>query len=117
MALSGSSMLSRRDLINGTIGVGVALAIEGARTAQAQLNTRKRTIVDAQVHLWKAESPDWPWVPGRKPQLPEPFTIEKLVPLMDDRVSIASWWCRRRGQATVTTTGSRRRDAIRSALP
>jgi predicted TIM-barrel fold metal-dependent hydrolase len=23
-------------------------------------------IVDAQVHLWKAESPDWPWVPGRK---------------------------------------------------
>jgi predicted TIM-barrel fold metal-dependent hydrolase len=45
---------------------------------------RKRTIVDAQVHLWKAASPDWPWVPGRKPQLPEPFTIEKLVPLMDE---------------------------------
>jgi predicted TIM-barrel fold metal-dependent hydrolase len=43
-----------------------------------------RTIVDAQVHLWKAETPDWPWVPGRKPQLPEPFTIEKLVPLMDE---------------------------------
>jgi predicted TIM-barrel fold metal-dependent hydrolase len=41
-------------------------------------------IVDAQVHLWKAESPDWPWVPGRKPQLPEPFTVEKLVPLMDE---------------------------------
>jgi predicted TIM-barrel fold metal-dependent hydrolase len=41
-------------------------------------------IVDAQVHLWKAESPDWQWVPGRKPQLPEPFTIEKLVPLMDE---------------------------------
>lgn len=56
-----------------------------------------RTIVDAQVHLWKAESPDWPWVPGRKPQLPEPFSIEKLVPLMDeagvDRVVIVppSW--------------------------
>jgi predicted TIM-barrel fold metal-dependent hydrolase len=41
-------------------------------------------IVDSQVHLWKAESPDWPWVPGRKPQLPEPFTIERLVPLMDE---------------------------------
>jgi predicted TIM-barrel fold metal-dependent hydrolase len=41
-------------------------------------------IVDAQVHLWKAESPDWPWVPGRKAQLPEPFTIEKLLPLMDE---------------------------------
>jgi predicted TIM-barrel fold metal-dependent hydrolase len=43
-----------------------------------------RRIVDAQVHLWKAETPDWPWVPGVKPQLPEPFTIEKLVPLMDE---------------------------------
>ena len=45
---------------------------------------QKRMIVDAQVHLWKAPSPDWPWVPGRKPQLPEPFTIEKLLPLMDE---------------------------------
>ena len=43
-----------------------------------------RMIVDAQVHLWKAESDDWKWVPGRKPQLPEPFTIEKLVELMDE---------------------------------
>jgi predicted TIM-barrel fold metal-dependent hydrolase len=43
-----------------------------------------RQIIDAQVHLWKAESPDWKWVPGVKPQLPEPFTIEKLVPLMDE---------------------------------
>jgi predicted TIM-barrel fold metal-dependent hydrolase len=41
-------------------------------------------IVDAQAHLWKAESDDWKWVPGRKPQLPEPFTIERLVPLMDE---------------------------------
>ena len=43
-----------------------------------------RTIVDAQAHLWKAESSDWKWVPGRKPQLAEPFTIEKLVALMDE---------------------------------
>jgi predicted TIM-barrel fold metal-dependent hydrolase len=41
-------------------------------------------IVDAQVHLWKAETPDWPWVPGRRAQLPEPFTIEKLVSMMDE---------------------------------
>ena len=32
----------------------------------------------------RRKSPDWKWVPGRKPQLPEPFTIEKLVPLMDE---------------------------------
>jgi predicted TIM-barrel fold metal-dependent hydrolase len=57
----------------------------------------KRMIVDAQVHLWKAETPDWPWVPGLKPQLPEPMTIERLLPLMDeagvDRVVVVppSW--------------------------
>ncbi len=45
---------------------------------------QNRRIVDAQVHLWKAETPDWKWVPGRPPQLPEPFTIERLVPLMDE---------------------------------
>jgi L-fuconolactonase len=45
---------------------------------------RKRMIVDGQVHLWKASTPDRPWVPGAKPQLPEPFTIERLVPMMDE---------------------------------
>ena len=34
--------------------------------------------------MWKAESADWPWIPGIKPQMPEPLTIEKLVPLMDE---------------------------------
>jgi predicted TIM-barrel fold metal-dependent hydrolase len=54
-------------------------------------------IVDAQVHVWKPQAPDRPWVPGRVAQLPEPFTIEKLVPMMDeagvDRVVIVppSW--------------------------
>ena len=41
-------------------------------------------IVDAQVHLWKASTPDRPWLPGRVAQLPEPFLIEKLVPMMDE---------------------------------
>jgi len=63
--------------------VGTALAIQGKPMANAQ-PARKRTIVDAQVHLWKAESEDWKWVPGRKPQLPEPFSIEKLMSLMDE---------------------------------
>jgi predicted TIM-barrel fold metal-dependent hydrolase len=47
-------------------------------------DARRRMIVDAQVHLWQAETPDWRWVPGLTPQLPEPFTIEKLVPMMDE---------------------------------
>ncbi len=41
-------------------------------------------IVDAQAHLWLANTPDRPWLPNRVAQLPEPFTIEKLVPLMDE---------------------------------
>jgi predicted TIM-barrel fold metal-dependent hydrolase len=36
------------------------------------------------VHLWKANSPDWPWDPGVTPQLPEPFTIERALPMMDE---------------------------------
>ena len=85
-------MLSRRQFVTSTLAAGVAPASQIAIAQPA-----KRTIVDAQVHLWKAESEDWKWVPGMKPQMPEPFTIEKLVPLMDqagvDRVVIVppSW--------------------------
>jgi predicted TIM-barrel fold metal-dependent hydrolase len=85
-------MLSRRQFVTTTLAASVALASQKATGQPA-----KRTIVDAQVHLWKAESEDWKWVPGMKPQMPEPFTIEKLVPLMDqagvDRVVVVppSW--------------------------
>src|SRR5262249_5995209 len=77
------AMLSRRSFLKSALGAGVALA--GATFASAaEQSARRRTIVDAQVHLWKAGSPGWPWGPGAKPQLPEPFTIEKLVPMMDE---------------------------------
>src|SRR4029434_11244341 len=84
-------MLSRRSFLKRTLGAGVALA--GARLAPAAAQTvRRRTIVDAQVHMWKASTPDRPWVPGARPQLPEPFTIERLVTIIDvpgvDRVVI-----------------------------
>jgi len=73
--------------------------------AGAQTPARaKRMIVDAQVHLWTAETPGVA-LGGRaaRRRLPEPFTIEKLVPLMDEgRPSIASWWCRRPGRAIAT---------------
>ena len=92
-------MLSRRSFLNRTLGAGLALA--GSQQAPAQTPAaqpeRRRMIVDAQVHVWKPQAPDRPWVPGRVAQLPEPFTIEKLVPMMDeagvDRVVIVppSW--------------------------
>jgi hypothetical protein len=102
-------MLSRRQLLGSALATGATLAVQKSGAQPA-----KRTIVDAQVHLWKAETEDWKWVPGVKPQMPEPFTIEKLVPLMDRRASTASWWCRRRGRAIATTTLSRRSSAIRA---
>jgi L-fuconolactonase len=36
-------------------------------------------IVDSQVHIWKAETPDRPWTPGIEPQLPEPLSIKDLI--------------------------------------
>ena len=73
-------MVTRRKFIATTLGAGVALAAGGCATQPAG----KRTIVDAQVHLWKANGPDYPWVAGAKPQLPEPFTVERILPLMDE---------------------------------
>jgi predicted TIM-barrel fold metal-dependent hydrolase len=89
-------MQTRRRFVTNTLGAaGAALMSGGSNPAHAQVD--RRIIVDAQVHLWKAESPDWKWTPGLRPQLPEPFTIERLVPMMDeagvDRVVIVppSW--------------------------
>ena len=72
-------MWSRRQFLQ----VGVAAATSSAVSVVAQVE-RRPLIVDAQVHVWKAESPDWRWVPGAQPQLAEPFTIEHLLPLMDE---------------------------------
>src|SRR5262245_39389584 len=75
-------MVTRREFIGTTLVAGAALST-GAQQARPQ-PASKRMIVDAQVHFWKADSPDYPWNPGAQPQLPEPFTIERALPLMDE---------------------------------
>jgi predicted TIM-barrel fold metal-dependent hydrolase len=78
---------SRRDFLHTTLGASLAIMAHGPRAAAqtpAAQRTQRRLIVDAQVHLWKANTPDRPWVPGAEAQLPEPFTIERLVPMMDE---------------------------------
>jgi len=75
-------MLSRRNFLNGTIGAGAALALQAPYKAAAQVD--RRMVVDAQIHLWKAESEDWKWVPGLQPQLPWPFTIENAIAMMNE---------------------------------
>ena len=44
----------------------------------------RRQIVDAHIHMWPPNTPQRPWVTGRRPQLPEPFTIERVVPMIDE---------------------------------
>jgi predicted TIM-barrel fold metal-dependent hydrolase len=73
-------MLSRRTFINGASAALATTAAPPKALAQAD----RRMIVDAQIHLWKAESDDWKWVPGAVPQLPVPFTIERAISMMDE---------------------------------
>jgi predicted TIM-barrel fold metal-dependent hydrolase len=75
-------MLTRRKFIGTTLATCAALTTS-AQQARPQ-PAGKRTIVDAQVHLWKANTPEWPWEQGARPQLPEPFTIERALPMMDE---------------------------------
>jgi predicted TIM-barrel fold metal-dependent hydrolase len=74
-------MLSRRRALTSIAATGVALAIQRVVPAVAQ---PRRLIVDSQIHIWPANTPERPWVAGAMPQLPEPFTIERVVPLIDE---------------------------------
>jgi predicted TIM-barrel fold metal-dependent hydrolase len=74
-------MLSRRTVLSSVAATAVAMATDGVVSAVAE---SRRLIVDSQVHMWPANTPERPWVAGAKPQLPEPFTIERLVPMMDE---------------------------------
>ena len=42
------------------------------------------TVTDAQVHVWEADRPDRPWDRAHAPQLPEPFTVDRLIAAMDE---------------------------------
>src|SRR5258706_629618 len=79
-------MLSRRRFLTSTVGAGAALVtLRAQRTiAQVAQPPRRRVIVDAQIHMWPASTPERPWAPGARPQIPEPFTIERVVPLIDE---------------------------------
>ena len=41
-------------------------------------------ITDAQIHLWPANAPPYPWPEGTSPDLPEPLTAERFLPMMDE---------------------------------
>jgi predicted TIM-barrel fold metal-dependent hydrolase len=74
-------MVSRRRFLAGSAAIAVVLGSSRDGPAIAQ---QKRVIVDSQIHMWPPNTPERPWAPGAKPQLPEPFTIERVVPMIDD---------------------------------
>jgi len=79
-------MLSRRRFLKSTAAAGLALTAQMPPHALAQVAPARprRIIVDAQIHLWTANTPERPWAPGARPQTPEPMTIERVVPLIDE---------------------------------
>src|SRR5262249_24848432 len=79
------NMLSRRSFLNGTLGAGAGFALAGPNPQPAaDQGARRRVIVDAQVQIWKADTPERPWTPGLRPQLPEPFGYERLHAMMNE---------------------------------
>ncbi len=77
-------MLTRRHFLRSSISAGLAFPLAGEAFAQAPAAPKKRIIVDSQIHLWKANTPDRPWAADARPQLPEPMTIERVLPLLDE---------------------------------
>jgi predicted TIM-barrel fold metal-dependent hydrolase len=75
-------MLSRRQFLTSTVATGLALSTEHVQPLVAQ--PAKRLIVDSQIHMWTANTPERPWVPGARPQIPEPMTIERVVSMIDE---------------------------------
>lgn len=72
-------MLTRRKFLTGTTAAGLALT---ASAKPAFAKRQGRLIVDAQTHIWLADTPERPWF-AKRAQLPQPFTIERLIPIID----------------------------------
>jgi predicted TIM-barrel fold metal-dependent hydrolase len=74
-------VLSRRRVLTSLTATSVALATERVVPTVADA---RRLIVDSQIHMWPANTPERPWVAGTRPQLLEPFTIERVIPMLDE---------------------------------
>jgi predicted TIM-barrel fold metal-dependent hydrolase len=89
----GIPILSRRKFLAGT-----AAGLTMAAAAPFNAAQKQRLIADSQTHIWLPNTPDRPWRSAdAKPQMPQPFTLEMLIPIIDaagvDRVVLIppSW--------------------------
>ena len=91
-------MLSRRAVLTTAVAAGASVTMAAPASGPAKAQSR-RIIVDAQVHLWLAHTPERPWPADGIGQahIPRPFTYYELLARMDeagvDRVVIVppSW--------------------------
>src|SRR5262249_56501925 len=94
-----SQCLTRRGVLTTSVAAGAGLAIVSQASERAQAQLARRTIVDAQVHIWQAHTPERPWPADGIGQahIPRPFSYYELIARMDeagvDRVVIVppSW--------------------------
>src|SRR6202171_5809876 len=93
------TMLSRREVLTATVAAGAGLSMAPQASGSAKAQPAGRIIVDAQVHIWLAHTPERPWPADGIGQahIPRPFSYYELLARMDeagvDRVVIVppSW--------------------------
>jgi hypothetical protein len=101
---------TRRGFLGGGLSAGAVLALQGCAAMAPPLG--KRVVVDPQIHLLGPNSPALPWLPNMPLQMPEPFTIEKALPLIDEAgvdSAIAGPAARRPAQAAAGGAAQRHR--------
>jgi predicted TIM-barrel fold metal-dependent hydrolase len=83
--MSDSSLrLTRRQFL-ATSSAAAGLAAATASPAAGAATRHERLIVDAQVHIWLPSTPQQPWPnPAAEPQMPDPYTLDRLIPMMDE---------------------------------
>jgi len=61
----------------GTVAAHRLLCGESADGTAIEHKRHAMNIVDSQVHIWSADTPDRPWPPGRAHEAQKPYPISK----------------------------------------
>src|SRR5262249_19866799 len=80
------SVSPRRDVLTTTVAAGASLALASPACGPAKAQPARRIIVDSQVHIWLANTPERPWPADGVGQahIPRPFSYYELLARMDE---------------------------------